>query len=38
MIKMETVALCSDHYGCNIPQCIIYWNVLLQRQRVVLLH
>ena len=33
-IRMETIDLCSDDYGCNIPQYIIYCNVLLQRQRI----
>ena len=38
MLRMKTVTLRSDDYGCKIPQGIIYWNVLLQRQRIVFLH
>ena len=32
---METVALRFYDYGCNIPQCVIYWKLLLQRQKIV---
>ena len=33
MMGIETVAPRFYDYGCSIPQCISYWNVLLQRQK-----
>ena len=31
-ILIKTVGLSSYHYDCNVPKCITYWSVLLQRQ------
>ena len=38
VIRMETIVFHFYDYGCSIPYCIIYGNVLLQRQKKVLLH